>query len=149
MTQSIPVSSASGSISQNIVQFEMEKSALKCNLNKMMITKVKWGVDEKPMIDQKYVLSFQSKFQMDDTQFDVRQILFLYQKETNKFKKNRTFICKNSFAKFRFGRFRCQLWSSFGGTKSLKPGPISLGVMLSQKMIAIHFQPSIASHGRN
>lgn len=76
MKQSMPLSSASGSISQNIVQFEMEKSALKCNLNKMMITKVKRANNGKPMTDQKYVLSFQANFQLDDTHFDVRQFFF-------------------------------------------------------------------------
>lgn len=78
MTQLTPLTEVSGTISQNTAEFHCEKdrNALICNLNKMMITKV-IRLDNNLTIDtteQKYVILFRSKIQIDNDQIDVSQL---------------------------------------------------------------------------
>lgn len=100
VNQLVPLTQISGSISNNIakLQFENDKRTLTSNLNKMMIKEVK-RLDERESISitsQKYVLSFQSKLQMDDTAIDVSQLI-------NDI--NINFIEVSSFMKTKAGAF--------------------------------------------
>lgn len=81
MTQLTPLTEVSGTISQNTAEFQCEKNrnALTCNLNKMMITKVT-RCDKNLSIDttdQKYVILFRTKLQIDNDQIDVSQLFYL------------------------------------------------------------------------